>query len=83
MQKRIKLLNSSDRDFHYGADRDRIVRIFQERGYSISAYEARSLWEQFSEMMAAGWMSPPEDDEEVFNSVKTFFEVEEATDGES
>jgi hypothetical protein len=49
------------------------VKIFADRGYEISATDAVKAWEQFSENMAAGWMSLGDDDE-VFEDAFYYFE---------
>jgi hypothetical protein len=49
------------------------VKIFADKGYEISATDAVRAWEQFSENMAAGWMSLGDDDE-VFEDAFYYFE---------
>ena len=52
----------------YQYDIDRIVKIFADRGYEISHSDAASAWEQYSDSMAAGWMSLDAEDLYVFQN---------------
>lgn len=70
-------LKETDHDFYYVNDIDRIVKIFADRGYEISASDAVRAWEKYSDSMAAGWMCLDSSDEDVFLNVFCYFkEVE-------
>jgi hypothetical protein len=73
MLKKLKVKEQYNHHFEYKNDIDRIVKIFVDRGYEISATDAVHAWEQFSDSMAAGWMSLGSDDE-VFNDAFYYFE---------
>jgi hypothetical protein len=73
MLKKLKVKEIYNHHFEYTNDIDRIVKIFADKGYEISATDAVRAWEQFSENMAAGWMSLG-DDEEVFQDCFSYFE---------
>ena len=71
--KKLKFKEQYNHHFEYQNDIQRIVKIFAERGYEISESDAVSAWEQYSDSMAAGWMSLGPDDE-VFNDCFCYFE---------
>jgi hypothetical protein len=73
MLKKLKVKEPYNHHFEYTNDIDRIVKIFADRGYEISATDAVRAWEQFSNDMAAGWMSLGSDDE-VFEDAFSYFE---------
>jgi hypothetical protein len=73
MLKKLKVKQPYNHHFEYQNDIERIVKIFADRGYEISHTDAVYAWEQFSDSMAAGWMSLG-DDEEVFNDAFYYFE---------
>jgi hypothetical protein len=71
--KKLTVKKQYNHHFEYTNDIDRIVKIFAERGYEISATDAVHAWEMFSNDMAAGWMSLGPDDE-VFEDAFWYFE---------
>ena len=71
--KQLKVRGKYNHHFEYTNDIDRIVKIFADKGYEISATDAVHAWEQFSDSMAAGWMSLGDDDE-VFTDAFWYFE---------
>jgi hypothetical protein len=73
MLKKLKVKEQYNHHFEYTNDIDRIVKIFADRGYEISATDAVKAWEMFSNDMAAGWMSLGPDDE-VFQDAFYYFE---------
>lgn len=66
MQKVIIPLGES---FPYKDDVMRIVRILKERGIECAPLDAQFLWEEYSESMAAGWMTLPDADDEVHGCI--------------
>jgi hypothetical protein len=76
MLKKLKVKEQYNHHFEYTNDIDRIVKIFADRGYEISATDAVRAWEQFSENMAAGWMCLGDDDEVFADAFSYFEEVE-------
>ena len=73
MLKQLKVKKQYNHHFEYTNDIDRIVKIFADKGYEISATDAVHAWEMFSESMCAGWMSLGDDDE-VFEDAFSYFE---------
>jgi hypothetical protein len=71
--KKLKVKEQYNHHFEYKNDIDRIVKIFADRGYEISATDAIHAWEQFSDSMCAGWMILG-DDNEVFQDCSSYFE---------
>lgn len=66
---------SQEEGFPYQSEVDRIVRICAERGWEISANDARAAWQAYSDDMCAGWMDMGEEgntnhDEMTFNIVR-------------
>ena len=74
--KKLKVSKKYNHHFEYKNDIDRIVKIFADRGYEISHTDAVFAWEQFSNSMAAGWMSLGDDDEVFADAFSYFEEVE-------
>ena len=66
MAKQLKVKEQYNHHFEYTNDIDRIVKIFADRGYEISATDAVHAWEMVSNNWAAGWLTLHEDEEEVF-----------------
>ena len=55
------------------------MEVCEKFGYHISKVDARRAWKSYSDMMCAGWMILPEDDDEVFQTVfEQCFAIEEA-----
>lgn len=52
--KKLQLNEQYNNDTFYANDIDRIVKIFANRGYEISASDAVRAWEMYSDSMAAG-----------------------------
>ena len=73
MLKKLKVKELYNHHYEYKSDISRIVNIFADRVYEISATDAVHAWEMFSNDMAAGWMSLGVDDE-VFQDAFYYFE---------
>ena len=58
----------------YQRDINRIVSVCQDRGYVISPEDAQTVWETYSESMAAGWMGLPDTNTELFTIVLQYSE---------
>jgi hypothetical protein len=71
--KKLKIRQLEDHNFFYENDIDRIVRIFADRGYEITASDAAKAWERYSDSMAAGWLSLDEEDDYVFDNAMMYF----------
>lgn len=72
MQK-LKFYDSSRR---YPDDCERICKVVLSHGCLISPREAESLWEDFSESMAAGWMGLSVNDEDIWQDIAPNIPIE-------
>lgn len=75
--KKLRFRDPHNHHYEYNDDIDRIVKVFSDRGYEISASDAVLAWEQYSDCMTAGWMCLDSSDEDVFLNVFCYFEVVE------
>jgi hypothetical protein len=64
--KKLTVKKQYNHHFEYTNDIDRIVKIFADRGYEISATDAVKAWEMVSNDWSAGWLTLHEDEEEIF-----------------
>ena len=48
------------------ADVKRIREVIGKNGRHVSLPTAAGIWEDYSDMLAAGWLSLPDDDEELW-----------------
>jgi hypothetical protein len=74
MAKQLKVKEQYNHHFEYTNDIDRIVKIFANKGYEISATDAVRAWELVSNNWEAGWLTLHENDEEVFQDCFSYFE---------
>ena len=51
-------------------DVKRIQKVLLDNKYSISLKDAAGLWEEYSEMFAAGWLGLPDSDVRLFEYLK-------------
>ncbi len=70
--KKLKLIEQENG--FYQTDVERIVEIFAERGYEISATDAGIAWQRYSDSMCAGWMNLDNEDVFVFSNCFYYFE---------
>lgn len=61
--------DSSFKHRHY-SDVERLQRVIMENGYEASLTSAASIWGNYSDDLAAGWMGLPEDDVELWTIIK-------------
>jgi hypothetical protein len=71
--KRLRIVDKNDD--YYGSDAARIVDVLARRDIVASVEECKLLWQRYSDSMAAGWMMLPEDDDEIYHCVASYFEV--------
>jgi hypothetical protein len=60
-----------------------ICRICEEaysRGVLLTPTEAYKLWSRYSDMAAAGWLTLPEDDDDLWHAICTVLPEKEETD---
>lgn len=62
-------------EFRWHGDVARIVDICKQRGYHISANDAQHAWEEYSDSYAASWLILDDNDDDVFNTVLQYCEV--------
>lgn len=73
--KKLRFKDPYNHHYEYTDDIDRIVKVFADRGYEISASDAVRVWETYSENgFAAGWLILPESDESIYNEIRDYFE---------
>ena len=74
--KRIKIKYSYVRHTElFKEDCNRIHGILLDHGYFSTLDECAELWELYSsEEYAAGWLSLPDKNEEVYECIKPYFE---------
>lgn len=58
----------------YQEDSAEIVRVFADRGLSITAEQAMLAWDSYSDSMAAGWLGLS-DDETTFEIVRQYLRI--------
>lgn len=61
--------------FDYPNDVNRFVRVLSERGVQVSPEFAESIWLICSDVMAAGWLCPPDDDAMLASTLLTQIEI--------
>lgn len=77
--KKLKLKNPYNIRHYYNNDINKIISIFNERGYEMDADLAVMTWEIFSDSYAAGWLTLKSyTDDEIFN--ECMFYLEELND---
>lgn len=65
----IKLSLNND---PYSYDVNRIIIVCANAGFEIDYDTAKQAWESYSKNMSAGWMSLPNDESVLFNSVMCY-----------
>jgi hypothetical protein len=60
---------------YFWFDIDRILNILFDRGYTTTRQDAQQAWEKYSNEYAAQWLSLPEDDDTVFNTIMGYLDV--------
>lgn len=75
MMKRIKLIDTNAPHYEYLHDCQRIVAALRTVGLIATVEEAYTMWHEFSQSMAAGWLRLPRDnDDEIISSIQRYFE---------
>lgn len=60
-------------DFLFSDDVERIRRVSNLRGTKISSYEARSIWQIYSDELCATWLVLPESDEKLYEIILKYY----------
>lgn len=58
------------------SDVERLQRVMLQNGYDADLPSAADIWEEYSDDYAAGWLGMPDDDIELWETIK--YRVEEA-----
>jgi hypothetical protein len=61
-------------DNYRAADVIRVRDAVMSHGYECSHTQARDLWQQYSDGMAASWMSLPDEDGDIVQCVSYYIE---------
>jgi len=69
-------LSSAD-SCRYPSDVKRICDVAISHGIVLSPQEAEKAWEEYSDMLCAGWINLPEGEEEIWNSLPMWARGEE------
>lgn len=74
MLKFLKLIPELDEDeSSYPNDVTRIVEAFAHFGEIISRHDAKIAWEKYSDTFSASWLFLPNDDVDIYNSIRRYF----------
>jgi hypothetical protein len=66
-----KILNmNSNYEPEYKSDCLRIQQILIEHGFESDLYDCEILWRDYSDGLAAGWLSLPESDERLWRTLE-------------
>lgn len=62
---------NSDKNFTHRhlEDVKRMQRVLQANGYHADLDDCARLWDDYSDMYAAGWLGLPSDDDELLNTL--------------
>ena len=77
MLKKLKYKQPYFHNHHYEYENDinRIISVFNERGYEMSVDLAVQVWEAFSSSYAAGWLTLRSyKDDEIFEECMVYLE---------
>lgn len=67
----IKKINHNSRYTHrHMHNVERIKNVCHQNGYEADLEDCANIWEDYSDMNAAGWINLPEDDEDLWFIIK-------------
>jgi len=61
-----KIIKNDDYRHRHHSDVERLQRVILINGYEADLRSAAGIWEDYSDDYAAGWLSMPEDDKELW-----------------
>lgn len=61
----------------YKKDCERIQKILKENNIFVSLEEVCSIWEEYSDLYAAGWIILPKEDIDVYGCILEVFDVQD------
>ena len=64
-----KINNDKNFQHRHLSDVERIQSCCLQHGYEADLKECADIWNNYSNMFAAGWMGLPNDDEELWNCI--------------
>lgn len=65
----------------HASDVERIQRVALSHGVLLGWMDAYSLWDNHSDSYAAGWLFLPDNDDELWNTIK--YEIQDTPNGEA
>jgi hypothetical protein len=68
--RNMKIANIKKERHPYHYDLNRIVKVMADYDYLCSYETAEQAWSNYSDMFAAGWLTLPESDFELYCSIK-------------
>lgn len=69
----MKLLKIKNKH-RYPDDVKRILSVLIAHGYQATEEQAISLWDEYSDSMAAGWMMLPDEDKDIYSCIEDYIE---------
>ena len=68
----IRKINTNSPEFthRHKPDVERIQSIIRNNGYEADLEDCACIWEEYSDMYAAGWLGLGEDDDGVWNCIR-------------
>lgn len=83
--KRLKFVKPEQLSTAYRWEEDvfRIVDVCYKKGYEITTYDAQAAWEEYSDDFAACWLTLSNKDDDVFDIVMQYCQIEEQDYGSS
>lgn len=72
IRKRDLYNNDKTFEHRFLEDVERIQKVLDDNGYDSNLSDCADLWEQYSDESAAGWLSLPDDDTELFRIIEFY-----------
>jgi hypothetical protein len=64
------------KNYDYPADIERMIEVCRNNNIDTTPEEVDDVWCEYSEMFAAGWLTLPDTDEELFEILERHLELE-------
>lgn len=62
-------IEDGDNEIVYLQDCERIVQVARRHGIYVSIGEASSIWSEYSNLYASGWLNLPENDDDLWAEI--------------
>ena len=69
MIRLVPITQDEDLNFRWWKDVDIIINVCKQNGYIVSKGDARKIWENYSDSVAASWLILPEKDEDIMRII--------------